>query len=336
MQRGRPKSLAEHDVEEIREIPSLDLQEVGNAMNEHKIQVGVPSMSHVVTALRGLSRRGVSNRYLCFRIRMLEAQSAALCSLQKMNMGLSSPKREIPLDVSDVNWDNALLAQVLRGCISGLAAIDPPMSAIRQLSVQSANVLPAIARSAAFGQEPEQLFQLGRQYGIPRDLLTLLGRAIAAPFVTEAAMRLCSSFGILEESTCGLCNCCGADPGLSILRKGDGRRILTCSLCGQQWLYSRVKCPFCGDGSDLRELTLGERRGQKVEACGHCNRYVKTLDGRVVTNAQELVPLVAVTEMLFFDLLTEDEGLLAPSPFVAMPLRTTDADPPSCVSSNRG
>jgi len=112
----------------------------------------------------------------------------------------------------------------------------------------------------------------------------------------------------------GACPFCGGPPGFSDVLE-DGRRRLACHLCGGAWLYSRMKCPFCGSESsrDLVRLEPGDQdQGFVVIACKGCRSYVKELDRRVRWNGQSA--LVEDWGSPHFDLVAERAGYRRPIP----------------------
>ena len=84
------------------------------------------------------------------------------------------------------------------------------------------------------------------------------------------------------EQTPSVCPLCAAKPQLGVLRpEGDGaRRSLLCSLCTTEWVYGRIGCPACGEGSETRlAIYIAEELPHmRVEACEVCHSYIKTVD----------------------------------------------------------
>jgi FdhE protein len=112
----------------------------------------------------------------------------------------------------------------------------------------------------------------------------------------------------------GACPFCGGPPSFSDVLE-DGRRRLACHLCGGGWLYSRVKCPFCGADSseDLVRLEPSDRdQGYVVIGCNRCRMYVKELDRRVRWNAQSA--LIEDWGSPHFDLVASRAGYRRPTP----------------------
>ncbi len=92
----------------------------------------------------------------------------------------------------------------------------------------------------------------------------------------------------------GICPICGSQPALARLALDDlraGQRHLYCGLCRTEWAFDRLRCPFCqGDPSaetgpfhpQLRYFTLEGDEAHRVDCCDHCQRYIKTVDERVL------------------------------------------------------
>ena len=112
----------------------------------------------------------------------------------------------------------------------------------------------------------------------------------------------------------GACPFCGGPAGFSDVLE-DGRRRLACHLCGGGWLYSRLKCPFCGTelAQDLMRLEPeAQDQGYLLIACTRCRMYVKELDRRVRWNAQSA--LVEDWGSPHLDLVGQRAGFGRPSP----------------------
>jgi FdhE protein len=105
----------------------------------------------------------------------------------------------------------------------------------------------------------------------------------------------------------GYCPLCGSSPDIACLDE-EGRRLLHCELCGHEWRYPRLKCPFCGnDESDtLGYFTSEEEAGFRVDFCRKCEVYIKTLDKRMVESPAPLELENLIT--LHLDMLAHEQG----------------------------
>lgn len=122
--------------------------------------------------------------------------------------------------------------------------------------------------------------------GISADLLS---------FITYVGLRppLEAYFGRVQPLfspdlwDAGACPFCSAPPAFADLAD-DGKRWLSCALCGGRWSIGRLRCPFC-DNRDARTLTRlaaeEQEEGYLIEACDVCRGYIKGVDRRVRWNA---------------------------------------------------
>ena len=84
----------------------------------------------------------------------------------------------------------------------------------------------------------------------------------------------------------GYCPVCGSEPKMAYLDK-TGKRHLHCELCGEEWPYPRLNCPFC---QNQEQKSLGyfeseQEQGLRVDFCRRCERYIKAVDQRVLEDA---------------------------------------------------
>ena len=86
-----------------------------------------------------------------------------------------------------------------------------------------------------------------------------------------------------------VCPLCGAAPHLARLEK-DSARTLACRVCGQEWRFPRLQCPFCGtdDRNSLAYLSADDESGYRIDICRECKRYIKTVDSR---EREEVLPM---------------------------------------------
>jgi len=114
--------------------------------------------------------------------------------------------------------------------------------------------------------------------------------------------------------TRGACPWCGGFAYYGDLGE-DGRRRLSCQLCGGSWIAPRLRCPFCEtwDSKDLvRLLAEDAEEGYFIEACRACRAYIKGVDRRQRWNAGS--PLVEDWASPHLDLYASREGYWRPTP----------------------
>lgn len=139
-------------------------------------------------------------------------------------------------------------------------------------------------------------------------------------FVTSMALK--PSLNALREAVgeriqketwnYGYCPLCGSSPDMASL-DDQGKRMLHCELCGSEWRYPRLKCPFC-ENSEPKELgyfVSEEEEGFRVDFCKKCKVYIKTLDMRVVESPAPLELENIIT--LHLDMLAHEQGFKTPS-----------------------
>jgi FdhE protein len=144
--------------------------------------------------------------------------------------------------------------------------------------------------------------------------------AMVLRFVTSMALK--PSLNALREAfseriqkdtwNYGYCPLCGSSPDMASLDE-QGKRMLHCELCGSEWRYTRLKCPFC-ENSEPKELgyfVSEEEEGFRVDFCKKCKVYIKTLDMRVVESPAPLELENIIT--LHLDMLAHEQGFKTPS-----------------------
>lgn len=117
--------------------------------------------------------------------------------------------------------------------------------------------------------------------------------------------------------TRGACPWCGGAAAYGDLME-DGRRRLSCHLCGGAWMAPRLRCPFCEswDSRDLVRLVAEElEEGYFIEACRACQGYLKGVDRRQRWNAG--APLVEDWGSPHLDVYAAREGYWRATPTLA-------------------
>jgi FdhE protein len=96
----------------------------------------------------------------------------------------------------------------------------------------------------------------------------------------------------------GYCPACGSWPALA--ECADSHRVLRCSFCAVAWELNAYACIYCGEAGQpfVTAAPDEERKDRRVEICGACQGYLKTID----LPALSPFPLVAVVDMETMDL----------------------------------
>ncbi|MCD6569671.1 MAG: formate dehydrogenase accessory protein FdhE [Deltaproteobacteria bacterium] len=76
----------------------------------------------------------------------------------------------------------------------------------------------------------------------------------------------------------GMCPFCSSYPKIAF--DSETGRTLFCVICGHNWSFPRIKCPFCSntDHNLLGYFEADGIDGVRVYYCKVCNRYIKVID----------------------------------------------------------
>ncbi|MCR4666808.1 MAG: formate dehydrogenase accessory protein FdhE [Desulfovibrio sp.] len=101
----------------------------------------------------------------------------------------------------------------------------------------------------------------------------------------------------------GYCPVCGSYPTIAWLDKpvvderntylseGGGRKHLHCGVCGANWRFLRLGCPFCSVSKSKQLEMFSEEKnpyGESVDFCSDCHCYYPTVDLRERTELPNL------------------------------------------------
>ena len=144
-----------------------------------------------------------------------------------------------------------------------------------------------------------------------------LSRAMLRPYVETLR-----GLGIAPERmhARGSCPFCGGIPWISSRREGSltegARRMLGCSLCGQEWLFQRILCPCCFEEDPYKLPAFRDDRHPtvRIESCETCRRYVKSID---LSEDARPIPEVDDLVSVAMDLWAAEEGLTRIEPGLA-------------------
>jgi FdhE protein len=110
----------------------------------------------------------------------------------------------------------------------------------------------------------------------------------------------------LENWSYGYCPACSSWPALAEIRQSH--RVLRCSFCAHAWELKSLSCVYCGAGGEKVVIFAGkpERPDQRVEICGGCGGYLKTVDVAELSP----FPLLAITDLetMELDMMAIEKG----------------------------
>jgi len=155
-------------------------------------------------------------------------------------------------------------------------------------------------------KDDKALSKTGKEVDLDPATLSFLAQVALRPSLY--ALRDAASDRIDKEQwNYGYCPVCGSEPDMACFAK-TGKRYLHCELCGQEWAYHRLKCPFC---QNEEHKTLGyfeaeQEEGLRVDFCRQCMKYLKSVDKRVFEEAapMELENLATI----HLDMLANEHG----------------------------
>ena len=106
----------------------------------------------------------------------------------------------------------------------------------------------------------------------------------------------------------GYCPICGSFPSIALIEEEGGKRFLHCSLCGHDWRFTRVLCPYCeNDAKQGMDYYYIEKKTQESAfVCEKCRKYLVT-----IYRAGNLYPRdmdIAAMSLIHLDMIMQDKG----------------------------
>lgn len=106
----------------------------------------------------------------------------------------------------------------------------------------------------------------------------------------------------------GYCPICGEFPSIALIEEEGGKRFLHCSLCGQDWRFTRVSCPYCEKeaqtGMDYYYVENNQQESAFV--CDQCKKYLITLyrAGRLLARDMD----ISAISLVHLDMIMQDKA----------------------------
>ena len=162
-------------------------------------------------------------------------------------------------------------------------------------SVAEARMEAGSLLTASLSRNQEAIRQGAIHRGLAPDLVWLLAELAASPFAHALQRALLPADAAWNR---GFCAVCGSWPAL--MEVVDGHRVLRCSFCASAWEMTDYCCIYCGDSSEkfVTAAPDQERMNRRIEICGVCEGYLKTVD----VPALSPFPLLAIYDMETMDL----------------------------------
>jgi len=266
--------------------------------------------------LKGLeSLRGsplFSEEYLSFRIAVFKAQFTAYERSASHALRID----RLPLKQNDLLIEDQISTSLIEQISSSANESTRQMlKAIAAFSASYPGSLEEIIKASCFGPDQDKIKRLSEKIGVWAELLSFIGRVSGAPLISSLMKNYCGETPEFPAD-CG-CPYCGSDPGLAILRGKEGLRYLACSLCGMEWKFARMRCPFCGSGKSLGNLKE-DASAEWIETCDECGCYLKTVLARETPELKIIHPLVEAARLFHLDLIAVKKGYVECLPYVAI------------------
>ncbi len=211
-------------------------------------------------------------------------------------------REDLPVDL-----DSA--AELLRKFLMTLRTKERPdreglqrtLEALKKNNAWSRNLFSVLLKN-----DEDTLSHTAEEVQLDPQTLKFLARIALTPSL-RALRRLYSDQVDTDTWDQGYCPFCGSGPDMAYL-DNKGKRHLHCGFCGEEWPYPRLNCPFCrnDDHGTLGYFHSDDEKGLRVDFCRKCERYIKTVDRRILEleTPMELENLAT----LHLDIIANKEG----------------------------
>jgi FdhE protein len=142
---------------------------------------------------------------------------------------------------------------------------------------------------AALEQDASRLTALAQRLGAEPGALHAVASVAPVPLLRACAGRWASHVSPAWSE--GYCPVCGAWPLLAEARGLERARRLRCSRCAADWATSWLRCAYCGTSDHARLGALvaeGAPDTRRIETCGVCGGYLKTITTLAATAPDDL------------------------------------------------
>ena len=129
---------------------------------------------------------------------------------------------------------------------------------------------------AIVNEDVEWFINCGEQYNVDPSTLFLISSLPIQPLLEEVARRIDSQ--ILNQWWQTTCPICARKPFIAWMM--NGKKMLTCSFCGAQYLSDLFICVNCGNTDPylLGFMSFKNLSGVQIDFCKKCGNYVKVLN----------------------------------------------------------
>lgn len=171
-------------------------------------------------------------------------------------------------------------------------------------AIVSGNIEAGSLLSASLTRQQAAIRTGATHRGLAPDLVWLVAELAVSPFVHALQGLICGSATddtlaqALADWNRGYCPACGSWPALAEVV--GGHRTLRCSFCSSAWELTTYACIYCADGGEqfVTAAPDEDRKDRRIEACGACGSYLKTVD----VTALSPFPLLSISDLETTDL----------------------------------
>ena len=157
--------------------------------------------------------------------------------------------------------------------------------------------------SASLSRDSDAIRIGASHRGMAPDLVWLAAELTISPFAHALQRALLKPDDEIIRAAMdtwghGYCPSCGSWPALAEV--SGGHRVLRCSFCALAWELATYACVYCGEEGEpfVTAAPDIERKDRRVEVCGNCGSYLKTVD----VPALSPFPLLAIADLETMDL----------------------------------
>jgi len=156
-----------------------------------------------------------------------------------------------------------------------------PSKEIESLRDIASNI-PLLEHLVRVWYEGSSLAPVAVARGIDDAVLTFVVRATINPFLSAYSKVL---LPLVNQQSWRrrYCPVCGGKPDFAYLDRERDARWLLCSRCDAEWLFLRLKCPYCGNqNQDALAYFTDEEESYlyRLYVCEECRTYIKAIDLR--------------------------------------------------------
>jgi len=159
--------------------------------------------------------------------------------------------------------------------------------------------------AASLKRDQTAIRTVATHQGLAPDLVWLVAELAVSPFVYVLQRSLFDQesaqpelHAALDRWSHGYCPLCGSWPALAEV--AATHRVLRCSFCALAWTPDEYACAYCGEHGEKFVTAAPDeaRKDRRLEVCGTCGAYLKTIDVAALTP----FPLLAIADLETMDL----------------------------------